>query len=180
MFVFIDESGDVGVSEGATKYFVLCAISTDNQRVLEKTIRKIWRNRTRYHFLGELHATKVDDSTRRKVLNDLAKLNLVVDFISVKKKTRELRYYDYLTQLLQSFDLDHKVVIDSRDTKVKRNKELTKHGFDVKRKGIHFEDSKRVHGLQAVDFIAWVIHFKLERGDSQFYDIIAHQVRTIV
>lgn len=41
---------------------------------------------------------------------------------------------------------------------------------------IHQEDSLSRKELQAADFIAWAFFQKYERGDSQFYDLIADRV----
>jgi hypothetical protein len=45
---------------------------------------------------------------------------------------------------------------------------------------IRQEDSRRSKGLQVVDFVAWAIARKYQRGDSSYYDLIRNRVHAEV
>ncbi len=171
--VYIDESGDIGRK---SKYIVFASVITDNPRHLEKALKKIWRAKPQLHGHGELHANKVDDSTRNRVLKTLNELDIAFRYLAIDKSTQSeplVRvYYRELAAFVVQHSDAHIIIVDKKDTNKKRQKTIELLGLQANFENVLFEESHKVKQLQAVDFIAWAIGRHYEADDSTFMDII--------
>jgi len=41
MYIFIDESGDLGFTKGGSEFFILCAVNIDDNKKMRKLFKKI-------------------------------------------------------------------------------------------------------------------------------------------
>jgi hypothetical protein len=180
-YVFIDESGNLAKSGGATKYLILASVATDRPRQLDKAVKKIWRAKPRVHESGELHAYDADEATRRKFLRALTTLEIQVH-VSVTKKSSakcdlHTQYYVMIAQEIRRAQNAYRIVADKRDTVRKRRQMLEKAGLESLFRRVEFADSKAVKPLQAADFVSWAAFQKYEHGDNSYFDIIESKVK---
>ncbi len=177
-YVYIDESGETG---RRSKYIVLVSVSTTEHRRLEKAIKKIWQVKPALHSHGELHAYNADEATRRRVLQTLNELPLSVDYLVIDKAhvsvPFEEVYYAELARLVSYHSAAQVIVIDRKDTFKKRQQMLQKLNLIDIFRAVSFEDSYRVRGLQATDFIAWALGRQLEFHDNSYADLISRKNR---
>lgn len=199
MYIFLDESGDLGFSKKSSKWFILTIVLTNNHRKIEKCIKKIHKGlRKKYKKVGELHAYHSHDTTRKKLLKLLSELeDLNIFCVVIKKEDIYIDFqnqknylYNYTANILlqriynKKLFNDDKVLIyiDQRETNrfLKKNfedylnKSLSKWNkkIEIKIKPSHTEKC-----LQAVDFISWSIFRKYEFDDNQYYQIIKSKIK---
>lgn len=191
-YCFIDESGDLGFGRNSSDWFFLVALVTTNKRDLEKVVKKVWKvvieknNKT-----NELHATKEKDSTRRRLLLLISKLENCGIIILLVKKEKLLHhqvsahefYCETLAYLISEIVqkgtfLDLEIVLDKKETSKTLNQKL----LNLLRSNLSntvtiiLENSHHEKGLQAVDFIAWAIFQKYQRKNDTFYNLIKKQI----
>lgn len=89
MYVFLDESGDLGHRdlENPVKspYFVLCGICTQNPKSLAKAVLKV--RQTLRTPVEELKFSKSDSITKRRLLEKLSDIDFSANVIVVDKRT---------------------------------------------------------------------------------------------
>ncbi|HRN90116.1 MAG TPA: DUF3800 domain-containing protein [Candidatus Saccharibacteria bacterium] len=179
-YVYIDESGETGRS---SKYIIFASIETESPRPLEKAIKKIWRVKPQLHAQGELHAHTADDSTRKRVLYELIELDILINFVIIRKSSqrRPLNdvYYQKLADMIAKNHSDaHVIVIDKKDTNKKRIETINRLELQKVFSNVSFQESYSVKQLQAVDFVAWSLGRFYEQGDSEFMDLITSKINT--
>ena len=201
MFIFLDESGDLGFSKGSSNWFLFTLVVVENPRKIEKIIKKIRKTLNKKHKknFSELHAYHCDDITRTRVLKSISELDdicVVTTILNKKKVHVDLRnqknyLYNFTANIILDRLINKKIikdeeniflVVDKKDTK-KNLKEnfisyITK-AMKEKRNGdfkMTLSASYNEKGLQAVDFISWAIFRKYERGDFEFYEIIKDKI----
>jgi len=200
IYIFLDESGDLGFSERSSRWFVLTIALTNNHRKVEKCVKKVHRGlKSKFKKVKELHAYHSSEITRKRILKQLSEIeDLQVHCIVLNKnkvyvdlRNQKNYLYNYTANTLldrlynkNNFKKDEKVLIyiDQRETNkfLKKNFEnyltdgLSKKGssgFKIKIKPSHTEKC-----LQAVDFISWAIYRKYEHGDYEYYEIIKNKI----
>jgi hypothetical protein len=200
IYIFLDESGDLGFGERSSCWFVLTIVLTNNHRKVEKCVKKVHGElKKKFKKIKELHAYHADATTRRKILKRLSEVyDLQVHCIILNKKkvhvdlkNQKNYLYNYTANILldrlynkKSFKNDDQVLIciDQRETNkfLKKNFEdyltnsLAKkggNGFKIKIKPSHTEKC-----LQAVDFISWAIFRKYEYSDDEYYEMIKNKI----
>lgn len=194
LFIFIDESGDLG--KHGSRYFSIVALSTREVGALERAIKRVRKRKLSKKLMAqsEIKAYNSDDYIRKFVLGRISQLDCSISVVAIPKvKVREdlfpekERLYNYLCGML----FDHitlnvdtvNIVIDR-----KSNNRLIREDFnqyilgkiqersDVIRVSIQHLESHASHALQAVDFIAWAMNRKFSFGDPRFYDIIKSKI----
>lgn len=200
IYIFLDESGDLGFSERSSRWFVLTIALTNNHRRVEKCVKKVHRGlKNKFKKVKELHAYHSNDITRKRILKQLSEIDdLQVHCIVLNKKkvyvdlrNQKNYLYNYTANILldrlyskNNFKNDEQVLvyIDQRETNkfLKKNfeKYLTEglikrgsNGFKIRIKPSHTEKC-----LQAVDFVSWAIYRKYEHGDYEYYEIIKNKI----
>lgn len=175
-YAYIDESGGEG---NDSNYIVFASITIGDPRILEKTIKKIWKSKPQFHFRSEFHATKLDDSTRKRILLSLSELDITVHHYAIDKHKQSNRlpgiYYLGLHQFIHSHSAESKIIIDKKDTDLTRTKTINRLGLASTFKSVFFEESHKAKQLQAADIVAWSIGRMYEHGDASFYDLIRHK-----
>lgn len=200
VYIFLDESGDLGFSEKSSKWFLMAAVFTKSPRRVEKVIKKTRKGlKKKYKKVAELHAYHSQPITKKRILrglaevDDLAILTLVLNKkkVFVDFKNQKAYLYNFLANTLLSFLKEKKylseesvfeICIDQRETKkfLRENfinylTENLEYGpsksFKVKIKPSHTEKC-----LQAIDFISWAIFRKYEQNDYEYYEIIKDKI----
>ena len=200
LYIFLDESGDLGFSTRSSRWFVITVVLTSNHRRIEKCVKKVHKGlKKKYKRVKELHAYHSDAITKRRILRLLSEVDDLQIFCIVLNKRkvyidlrRQKNYlYNYTANILLDRIYNRKIVkndnkvliyIDQRETNkfLKKNFEdylsnnLIQRGnsnFEIKIKASHTEKC-----LQAVDFISWAIFRKYERGDYEYYNIVESKI----
>lgn len=200
MYLFLDESGDLGFKSKSSKWFIFTLVVVEDNRSLERVIKKERKNlKKKYQkSFSELHAYHCDDITRKRVLKSLAELDIsVVTTILNKEKVyidfqNQKNYlYNYSANILLERLINKNIirdddildlVVDKKDTKKNLKNNFINYiteGMDSRRNGnfkMQLSKSHEEKGLQAVDFLSWAIFRKYEKGDYEFYEIIKDKI----
>ena len=200
MYIFLDESGDLGFSKKSSKWFLFTIAIINNYRDLEKVTDKVWKKLHQKHkHISELHASQEKDGTRRNVLSLLANIDdlKIMTIILNKEKVyinlqQQKNYlYNYTANLLM--DRLHKIgilglekvaylIVDRKDTKRRLRDNFIQYITQSMQERIHIDfkinlrSSHDNKSLQRVDFLSWAIFRKYEHGDFEFYEIIRDKI----
>lgn len=196
----MDESGDLGFKKTSSKWFLFTIAITNDPRVLERVVKKVWRPLKRIHKkLGELHAYHADDVTRRQILKQLSEVNdlkvlcviLNKQKVYVDLQNQKNYLYNYTANILLDRLHTKEVLgpqepvhlfVDRKDTKKRLRENFINYltGSMKKRRdgsfAVELHSSHENKSLQAVDFISWAIFRKYERSDYEFYEIIKDRI----
>jgi hypothetical protein len=195
---FLDESGDLGFTDRASRHFLIAAIVTDNKTPLEKCITKVRKQRLpkKYRNIPELKFQNSSKEIKRRLLECLATSNIEIAYALLRKQQvyEELRnkqniLYNYLCGSLISkiFQRHHiqsstELIVDKSLNGITQEafndyigwRAVMSHPdpFDVKLLKIKHIDSRQEKGIQAADFVAGAIARRCEHSDSAFCKII--------
>ncbi len=200
MHIFIDESGDLGNKNldrpNRSKYFVLAGLCCDNPKKIAKCVVKT-RDTLKGKDIPELKFAKSTPETRRRMIENLAEVELDICAIVVDKTTvfptlmdKKEIYFNWVSgylirKLISKFPdgEDISVVIDRRS--FGKNREEFDNYIDYKIKtifgdrwilNISHKKSEDELCLQAIDFIAGAIHAKYRYNDSFLFEKIKHKL----
>ncbi len=200
IYVFLDESGDLGFKKSSSRWFVITIAIISDARALERVIKKVWKYlKTKHKSLGELHAYHADSHTRTRVLkkiSEIADLKIQCVVLNKEKVYIDLQnqknyLYNYTANILLERLHSQKllgvnepinVYIDRKDTKKKLRENFIDYlttSMKSRRDGefsVALHSSHENKSLQAVDFISWAIFRKYERDDYEFYEIIKEKI----
>jgi len=199
MFIYLDESGDLGFKKGSSKYFIITLLKTKDEKSIRRCIKKIRQRKLNKKLkqVPEIKANNSPPQIRRKILEELGKLDIEIYCIVLPKekvyeRLREMKYklYNYVVgKLLQGaivFNRNINVIVDRLSMK-----KIIREDFDCytqtkieeraffprpKIKISHF-DSRNNSGLQACDFVSWCIFRKYETGDASYYNLIKNKIK---
>lgn len=200
VYIFLDESGDLGFKKSSSRWFLFTIAMVVNQRGLEKVVKKVWRNLRKNHKkINELHAAKEKSAVRKQILrmlNEVDDLKILTIILNKQKVYVDLQNQkNYLYNFTANILLDrlHKkdflnlsetldLCVDRKDTKKKLREEFIRYltqsinkkhggGFNIKLIASHENKS-----LQAVDFISWAIFQKYERNNYEYYELIKNKI----
>ena len=209
LYIYIDESGDLGYSSGSSNYFVMGAIVTKNNRCIEKIPKKIRQRvlKKSKRKVPEIKANKSNERLRKKVLEELRKCKdtaviwLWIDkrhtYDHVKRSPSNKAYhYNYLMGRvveLVPYSLINSVrkiilVIDMYfKAKRVRREELERYLRNTvlkKNPNISVDvvqiDSAANKGLQVVDFVTYSFFRCIERDDCQYTEILESSEMTLI
>lgn len=190
--IFIDESGDLG--KHGLRYFVIAALCCADPKPIYNLIKRIRQRKLKKKIKGlsEIKANNSDDNTRNFILNKLTTSNcefhvIVVDKTQVKDYlfNKKDKLYNYIAGILiQHAQIGYENINIFIDKKYRSS--LIRSDFDeyiknykvkwnAKIKIEHLESIQNL-GLQAVDFVAWAVHRKLNTTDDKFYKLIEKKI----
>jgi len=199
IFIYLDESGDLGFNKGSSKYFVISFIAMDTKTnlILKRKIKKAKKR----HKIGkdvEIKANKSNHSLRVDVLKEICSLPIEIYSITTKKQgiNKSLRkdtniFYNYMVNLiLVPYIEESKIsnlclIADSRINKVSKGmrfgdylkykvffeNNLYKIKLDIK-----YLDSLTSYGLQVVDFITNSIFKSYEQANDRYYKALRGRI----
>lgn len=180
-FLFIDESGDTGVSSKSSKFLVLAGIYCSNPRKLEHVAKKIWRKYTSVRKHGEIHAYKItSDKIIIEALRLLSEIDIEIIYIAVRKneikRNRSNLYYSMLEHLAGESGVNpDRIFVDKKDNDGRREQISRKYNLSLVGK-INFKDSRSSKEIQMVDLVAWSIFSSYEHRKDEYLNIINHKI----
>ena len=198
-YIFLDESGDLGFNKekNNSKFFIVTILFSPNKKDIEKLVKKTHselRKRVKRLSGGVLHSVKESPTTRKRLLNRLAKLNckVMVIYLNKSKVYSQLQdekhiLYNYvvnilLDRIMTKGHLDKTKSIILVAAKRETNKFLNlnfktylesqikiNHKLDLT---VEIKYPSEEKSLQAVDFASWAIFRKFEIRDDEYYKLI--------
>ncbi len=198
MYIYLDESGDLGFSEKSSNYFIITLLLAKEPSGVKKCIKKIRHKKLKSQMqkLPEIKAYNSNDRIRTLVIKCLMSKNIEVHTIILNKNKirkilqgEKMNLYNYLAGMLIEECALFKypsitLVVDRRTSKYNVIREFDhyikfkiKSQVSIKAKlQIQHKNSSSDGGLQAVDFISWSIFRKYEWKDAKFYDLIKEKI----
>ena len=183
MHLFIDESGDTGCQNSATKYFVISIVYFKNITDMQNTEMAIKEFKKKENLNSELHFCKTPNSIRDKFFNEAKNFSFFVEAICVNKSrlysefliNNSDKLYNYILKLiLKNFDSydDLHIILDGKGNKSleKELKLYIRNNSGLKVKKIKMQDSKKDILLQLADMVASSIGHSFNREDKNDAD----------
>jgi hypothetical protein len=204
VFVFMDESGDLGFDfskKKTTKYFLVTFIFTTGKRSCERIIKDIFRNFTpaqRKRRKGTIHCTKEDQLIRKKIFNkirnaDIKIISIILNKLKVYTQLKDEKQvlYNYVTNILLDRIFSKGIISGGKTINLIASKRETNKFFNQNFKNYLVQQTKKIHntrleidiktpyeekGLEVADCISWAIFRKYEFNDRTYYDLIREQI----
>jgi len=200
MYVYLDESGDLGFEQGGTKYFTIAFVVTENPIPFRRCVKSV---KVKYHIPRdvELKGYTTRESIKADLLNRFAKLDIEVHAITVRKKNVEPKLrrdtnilYNYVVglslveRILQEppnsrvlINVDRRVI--SITSGFKFNEYLRyKIWYERERRDIDLEiyhlDSHQAYAIQGIDIICNSIFRKYNSNNYKLFNIIQGKVKS--
>lgn len=202
LYIFADEAGDFTfkVKPGASRYFLLCTISTEDC----KASHDLLALRRELALEGEperdkLHCTTDKQAVRDKVFEVLRPLNFRIDATLLEKTKAEphirasdatfykFAWYYHFKHVGPILLRDaNKALITAAALGHKKTRAAFKEGVNNTVQQIlprsqwevAFMESSQDPLLWAADYCAWAIQRKWESGDARSYDLISDKIKT--
>jgi hypothetical protein len=190
-FAFVDESGTPAASSGG-RYLVVAVLVTATTRPVELHVRRARRALHRRQPTSELKAANSDVRVIRQMLEAIAAetceiFGVVVDKQEMPAAAGETVYRHAVGQAISLAAQQHpqlQVMIDKRYTNARQRLKLEQCIREWLRPipdqlVILGQADSAIHpGLQAVDFVAWALANRFERGES-WVTIIASRIKMV-
>ena len=193
VFIFMDESGDLGfdfTKQKTSAYFIITFLLLIHKRPAEKIIKHFFRKlslKKRKSKKGCLHSHKENHQTRIDILSELLNKELkIISIILDKKISHKNSYrkkhslYNIVTVELLNKAYDKKLIDRERKVNLiasrrETNKYLNE-GFKILVENLNITVEIKTPSeekcLQLVDFVSWAIFRQHEFGDNRYYDLI--------
>lgn len=123
--IYIDESGDLGMSEKGSNYFIVAAVRMDDEtdkdyrRILKKVRNKCLGKKVKK--ISEIKFSNSNVLIRKRVLGEVAKLDLDIYALIIEKKYTQQKLKDNLPVL---YNYLIKILLEKVLPDVKINKKL--------------------------------------------------------
>jgi hypothetical protein len=186
-FAYIDEAGSVALSLD-NHIIVVAALCTGNPQAIVKVIRKIRKKYLSPGTSGELKAKKESNQLVEALLTSLARETIEIYTVIIDRKIIQAPPQDpeniyrwvaarLVAKLVKQYPA-MEITLDRRYTKehlrYSLERSIREEISDLPQQYllIRQEDSVSIKGLQAVDFVAWAMYQKYERGDNHFHQLI--------
>jgi len=200
MYVYLDESGDLGFEQGGTKYFTIAFAIMKNPIHFKRCVKRV---KVKYDIPRdvELKGYSTSESIKKDLLNRFAKLDIEIHAITVRKKNVEPKLrrdtnilYNYVVglslveRILQEppnsrvlINVDRRVI--SITSGFKFNEYLRyKIWYERERRDIDLEiyhlDSHQAYAIQGIDIICNSIFRKYNSNNYKLFNIIQGKVKS--
>lgn len=201
MYVFLDESGDLGFNFGkdnTTKHLVITLLVARDKAGFEISVKRTLKNKInrRGNINNELKGSDTAFRVKKYFYDNLLKHEYDFEIYAVVlNKKRVYRYLatapEMLYAFLSKFLLEKCQFARAAEgiilTIDKRSRKQGVEGFNkyllgylnaqLPRIEIFHNHSYASKGLQAVDLFCWGIFRKYERGDTQWYDVYKDKIK---
>jgi len=200
VYVYLDESGDLGFKQGSTKYFTIAFVIVRDPVSFRRCVKAV---KTRYHIPQsvELKGNTTREVIKKDLLNKFLKLDMEVHAITVKKKNVEPKLridtnilYNYIVglslveRILQEPAGTRVIItVDRRITSItsgfKFNEYLRyKIWYEKERQdidlAIYHLDSHEAYAIQGIDVICNSIFRKYNSNNYALFNIIQDKVKS--
>jgi len=200
MYVYLDESGDLGFEQGGTKYFTISFVIMKNPLHFKRCVKRV---KVKYHIPRdeELKGFTTRESIKKDLLSRFAKLDIEVHAITVRKKNVEPKLridtnilYNYVVGLsliewiLQEpanarvlINVDRRII--SITSGFKFNEYLRyKIWYEGRRPDINLKikhlDSHENYAIQGIDVICNSIFRKYNSNNHRLFNIIKGKMKS--
>jgi len=200
MYVYLDESGDLGFGQGGTKYFTIAFVVMENPVPFRRCVKRV---KEKYHIPRDVELK--GNTTRTLIKEDLlkrfAELDIEVHAITVKKMNVELKLrkdtnilYNYMVGLslverIMEEPPNARIVInvDRRIVAVTSGFNFNKYlrykiWYERERQDINLEiqhlDSHEAYTIQGIDVICNSIFKKYNSNSYKLFNIIQEKVKS--
>ncbi|HEX7392167.1 MAG TPA: DUF3800 domain-containing protein [Thermoplasmata archaeon] len=198
--VYMDESGDLGLSSRSSRYLVVVALVTSEAYRIARLVRKAHRRFGRYAKGGdEFKFNRSNEALREHFLRGIAETNSEIFWVAVTKRCwkdvslsgSESLWFHVASRALSEASArtqakSLRVTIDRFSSKPNANAALATRLAQTisSRHAGHFPpdvrmslvESKESEGLQAADFVAGAVFQKIERKEDKYYRLISGRV----
>ena len=191
-WMFLDESGDLGLKGSNHFVITIIRISESEYKKLKKILKKIRKNLPKkYKRIKKLKATKLDKQTKEYILKKTNKLDFRVfsiilnkkshkNVIYIKKVNKNDLYMDITCELMKKIESIDEIVFN-KNISIKLDKFVHSHyipnftmkilenlKLDKKKKIIKFANSEQYKGIQFVDLLSWCVYQKIENNEKNY------------
>lgn len=193
-YIYIDESGDLGLSERSSKVLVISALVTVNANQLDRIIKNARRNKFKKE-LKKAYEIKFNSSSQQLKEYLIGKLNNTSEckgfhcilyknriFSNFLKENKQ-KLYNYVSgALAKSINIQFDEV-EVRVDKSKRKqflrddfdsyfKSRLREGSKIGEINIYHSSSENFSGIQLVDLLAGSAYLKYNNNNTHFVDLI--------
>jgi hypothetical protein len=194
--VFIDESGDWGLSTRSSGHFVVSALLLPHPNILDKVIKHMRKRGFRAELAG-VNEVKASHSSERMKRHMISKLNEVpgimavflglnkVEYLNTHPGSTNWAFYRHaMEKLVRCLDpsIEYNITLDSNLTTNQFNviKEIFLEHVVIK-DSVHFTQSYSFNwsGLQFADLLSWIFFRYLENGEKSYIDSIKIEYQQI-
>jgi hypothetical protein len=191
-YIFIDESGDLGLHFKSSRYLILAALIIDEPKKLNRIIRNMRRNKFKRELKGasEIKANSSSTEVRLHLLKQLGPTNGKVVYMILEKKRVYSEYlqknkdklYNFVAgRLARNMNIPDGQIIVRIDKS--KGKQLLQQDFnqyfesslneiDIHDVKIFHSDSASWSGLQIADMLAWSCFQRYEYGNSTYVNAV--------
>ncbi len=200
MYVYLDESGDLGFEQGGTKYFTIAFAIMKNPIHFKRCVKRV---KVKYDIPRdvELKGYSTSESIKKDLLNRFAKLDIEIHAITVRKKNVEPKlqrdtniFYNYMVglslveRILQEppnseviINIDKRIISITSGAKFDEYLRL-KTWYERERQDIELKiyhiDSQKSHAIQGIDIICNSIFRKYNSNNYKLFNIIQGKVKS--
>jgi len=199
MYVYLDESGDLGFGQRSTKYFTIAFAVMEDPIPFRRCVKRV---KVKYHIPRhvELKGYTTSEIIKEDLLNRFAKLDIEVHAITAKKANVEPKLrrdtnilYNYMVGLslierILEEPANARVVIDvdRRVTSITSGFSFNEYirykiWYERERRDIDLEinhlDSQQANAIQGVDIISNSIFKKYSSNNYKLFNLIQGKVR---
>ena len=190
-YVFIDESGDLGL--GGSKYFVITAIWTDKPEQFDRIIKNARRNKFKKE-LRKAHEIKANSSSRELkiwILERFSSLesthgqSVILEkskLYSKYLKDNKDKLYNFVAGNLANIGIDTKNLIIRIDRSKGKQNLIEDFNLYMEKKFKEAKWNRKINvyhswshgwsGLQIADIVSWAVFRKYECNDDYFFKIV--------
>jgi hypothetical protein len=200
MYVYLDESGDLGFAQGSTNYFTIAFAIVENPILFRRCVKKV---KMKYSIPQnvELKGTSTRKIIKEDLLSRLLRLDMEIHAITVNKENVEPRLrtntnilYNYIVGLslverVLEEAINSRVIVevDKRITSVTSGFNFNdylkyKIWYEAERQDIdlhiHHLDSHKAYAIQGIDVICNSIYRKYSSDDNKLFNIIQSKIKS--
>jgi hypothetical protein len=200
MYIYLDESGDLGFGQESTKYFTIAFVVMENPIPFRRCVKRV---KLKYYIPleAELKGNTTREIIKKDLLERFAKLDIEVHAITVSKKNVEpklQRDTNILYNYMVGLSLVERILEEPRDARVVINvdRRITSvtSGFNFnqylrykiwyeKERGdidlnINHLDSHQAHAIQGIDIICNSIFRKYNSNNYTLFNIIRNKLKS--
>jgi len=200
IYVYLDESGDLGFGQRSTRYFTIAFVVMENPIRFKRCVRKV-KEKYSIPSNAELKGSVTKKNIKEDLLNRLSALDIEVHAITVEKKNVDPKLqkntnilYNYMVGLsLVERALEERVnsriivEVDKRITSVTSGFNFNdylkyKIWYEAKRQDIDLHinhlDSHQAYAIQGIDIICNSIFRKYNSNNYELFNIIQGKVKS--
>ncbi|MGD9116862.1 MAG: DUF3800 domain-containing protein [Dehalococcoidia bacterium] len=199
MYVYLDESGDLGFAPASTSFFTIAFVIVENPSLFKRCVKKV-KMKHRIPQDVELKGSSTQQTIKEDLLRRLVKLDMEIHAITVNKasvasrlRTNTNILYNYMVGLslverILEEPLDSQVIVevDKRITSVTSGFNFNdylkyKIWYEAKRQDIDLHinhlESHRAYAIQGIDVICNSIYRRYSSNNERLFNIIRSKLK---